>query len=359
MRRFVLAAVLVGCGFGGGCGSATEYGNHYTGGAPTTITTGEGGTGAAPTCTGPRACVHAAEIPFEPTVTMVAFGKPGQVPPCPGFAHVEGFAGYADPQVAPSQCPACACSPASCSLPEQIHASAAKCPGIGAPSTPFDAPAGWEGVCTGEDAIPAGAMCGGVPCAQSVTVAPIAVEPCKPMALGPTEGPGVFPPPAWGAEVRECLINVDTAGTGCDEGNWCAPVPPEGFQLCLYVKGDDPSYKCREPYIERHVVFEGFGPDSRACDPCKCGDPAGASCAALVSISSDAACSSVLGSVTVTQEKGGCVDMPAGAALTSKAATLSVDKPGTCTQSGGAPTGEVKPAGPVTLCCLPAAGPTP
>jgi hypothetical protein len=332
------------------------------GGSSTTSSggAGTGGTGTGPSCAGAKACVHASEIPFEPTVTMVAFGNPGQVPLCPGFAHVEGFTGYADPQVEPAHCPTCDCSPAACALPEEIHASAASCAGAeGAVSTPFDAPPGWEGTCTTENAVPAGKLCGGVPCAQSVTVAPVTVEPCKPVTKGAVEGPGVFPAPVWGAAVRECLIDVDTQGGGCGTGEWCAPVPPEGFQLCLYVKGDDPSYACREPFTERHVVFEGFGPDTRACSPCECGEPEGASCTAYVSIFSDGGCGDPLDAVTVAQAGPVCVDVPPGLGLASKAAQWKTAKPGTCAHSGGAASGEVAPVGAITLCCQPAPGPPP
>ncbi len=53
----------------------------------------------------------------------------------------------------------------------------------------------------------------------------------------------------------------------------------------------------------------------------------------------------------------GTLPVPSGVGLGSKEAVFTVDKPGTCAQSGGAASGELHPAGPVTFCCQPPAGP--
>jgi hypothetical protein len=153
---------------------------------------------------------------------------------------------------------------------------------------------------------------------------------------------------------RECLINIDTDGGGCKNGEWCAPAPAEGFELCIFFKGEDPAQTCPDAYPERHVIFKGFGEDSRACAPCKCGEPAGASCSALVSVFTDGACGDLLGSwPLITAMDQGCWDLAPGIALGSKEAIFTIDKPGTCMSSGGEPIGDVKPAGAVTLCCQP------
>jgi hypothetical protein len=281
---------------------------------------------------------------------MFWIGAPEEVQDCPGFAPDKGFEGFADLLAAPSSCPSCSCSPASCTLPEAMHASAAKCAAAdGAAETSFDAPAAWEGVCTVEDALAAGLLCGGVPCVQSLTIEASSVEPCKPIA----EGTVTIPPPSWITMARECRINVDDNGGGCPNGRTCAPVPPEGFALCLFIAGDDPGYECPTPDYPRRVVVYDTWPDDRACSPCACGEAEGADCAALVSVFGDAACGALLGSYMLANDEPGCFDLPSGSALGSKSAAFVVDEPGSCAPSGGELSGEIHGAGPLTLCCQP------
>jgi len=171
---------------GGTAGSATT-----STGEGGDLLTGSGGAGAA--APGRAAdCVPFPLVPWD-RLTMFSIAAPGEVRPCPESAPLVGFEGFGDLHVAPSTCPACSCSPASCALPESMHVSAAKCPGDGAAETPLDVPAAWEGVCT-EDAIPAGLLCGGVPCTQSLTVSAPTVAPCQASA----QGDASIPDPAWG-----------------------------------------------------------------------------------------------------------------------------------------------------------------
>lgn len=249
--------------------------------------------------------------------------------------------------VEPHTCPACSCGPATCALPGPIHASASKCPGIGAPSLPWDAPSNWEGTCTAEEPIAAGLQCSGVPCVQSLTLDPLVVEACAPMEQGAAQ----FPDPQWNLLARECKINV--GANGCSPGESCSPTPPEGFALCVSVAGD--GYECPAEYPNHVLVYDTVN-DARACSPCECGDPEGADCAALVSIFSDGACGALLGTYMITSEEPSCHDLPSGVGLGSKSAMFTVDKPGTCAQTGGAPSGELHTTGPVTFCCQPLAG---
>lgn len=303
------------------------------------------GSGGDPVCSG--ACVPSRSAPFV-GLSMFWIGAPDEVPDCPVFAPDVGFEGFADVLAAPSSCPSCSCSPASCLLPEGMHATAAKCvDGDGAAETSFDAPAAWEGVCTDQGAIPAGLLCGGMPCAQSLTIDAPTVEPCKPI----TAGTATIAPPSWATMARECRINVDDDGGGCPNGRTCAPEPPEGFDLCLFIAGDDPAYECPIHDYPRRVVVYDTWPDERACSPCACGEAEGADCAALVSVFSDAACGAVLASNVLAMDQPGCFDLPAGSALGSKSAVFVVDEPGSCAQSGGELSGEIHGAGPLTLCC--------
>jgi len=323
-----------------------EFGNGGSGGA-TTTTSGSGdlfttttGSGVAPACTGE--CVASADGPFV-RITMVSIGKPDEVKPCPSWAPV-GFEGYAGMQIDPHTCPSCSCGPAACALPEEMHASAAKCANAdGASSMTWDAPPAWEGVCSADGPIAAGLKCEGVPCVQSLTIDAPAVEPCKPVVDGKVS----LPKPQWNTMARECRIDVSK--DGCDPLESCAPAPPEGFVLCMSVAGE--GYECTKEYPEHFVVFDTVD-DSRECSPCACSDPKGADCSALVSVFTDGACGALLGSFPVSSAMdNACTDLPPGSPLGSKSAKLTVDKPGSCAPSGGEPSGILQPAGPVTFCC--------
>lgn len=308
--------------------------------------TGSGGTGGgALECDG--SCVGIGPDGFEESPSLMWIGAPADVPPCPDFAPLLGFEGFANLHVAPHTCPACSCSPASCALPEAMHASAAKCANAAsASSIAWGAPPAWEGVCTAEGAIPAGLVCAGVACVQSLTIEAPIVEPCQ-----PTAGNAIpLPEPSWGELARECRI---TASDLCPlEGYVCAPTPPEGFALCVHFKGDDPLFECPDDYPDRHVVYAG-NIDARECAPCGCGEPEGVACAALVSAHGDGVCGPVVASVMVASGQGACVDLLNGTALGSKSAAWVVDEPGSCAPSGGEPSGQVEPGGAMTYCCQP------
>ena len=84
---------------------------------------------------------------------------------------------------------------------------------------------------------------------QSLTIEAPAVEPCKPAASGAAN----LPEPSWATVARECKIHVDDEGGGCAHGESCAPVPPEGFVLCLSVAGD--GYECPKDYPDSFVAY--------------------------------------------------------------------------------------------------------
>lgn len=328
-------------------GSTTTTTGEGASGGDILPTGGQGGSGV--TCNG--SCVQTHSSPYLGP-TMMWIGPFDKAPPCPEVAPLPGFEGFSDLIPDPFQCPSCSCSPAGCALPESIHASAGKCPGDGSEQVPWDAAPGWEGVCSADGAIAAGASCGGSPC-QSVTLAAPVIEPCKPVATGPL----VAPTSHWGTRARECLVTLsDTCPV---EGELCAPDPPDGFALCIYRDGDEPKLACPESYPLRHVVYS-WADDGRACSDCHCGDPEGGSCAALVSVFSDGLCSKLVGSYLLTSDMDkACHDVPPGVALGSKDAMWTMDKPAACAPSGGEAAGDIHGGGPMTYCCKPAAPPTP
>ena len=336
--------LLTGC-LGDVAGTPSPRPDGNTGGPPTAIA----GTGGGPLFDGeggaqPDCCVKDKTGPFE-GLSWVKIAAPGAIGSCPE-PTTEGFKAYAEMKpIEPHVCGACSCSPAACTLPEGIHTNAAPCPGDGSIAVPFgpDPAAGWEGVCSDEGALPAGLQCGGEPCAQSVFVPTVPIASCKPES-GPAEP---FPEPAWGRMALQCKIEP-LPGEGCESNDVCAPPPPEGFALCLHVKGEHPTCPAEYP---AHMVFYLGVKDERGCEDCQCSPQQGAECMALFEVFSDAVCGALAGAVIVTDQDDSCFDLDPGTALASAEASMVVDVPGSCAQSGGAPFGGVLPADPLTLCC--------
>jgi hypothetical protein len=344
VRVCFMAAVILGLLVIGGCGERpAPWGRAASGGA-TIIDPGAGGFGGdvqATSCDGD--CQSPPDGWKGPS--LFSFTSWPEVPPCPDVAPVPGLDAYTGLHFAPPICPECQCGPSdtTCVLPTDWHASAASCAGAAnAESTPFAAPAGWQGACTIEDAIPAGALCGGAFCAQSVTVAaPEAVpNPCAPHAAGSLSAP----PPTWSTRARECKPSKPGA---CPEAPPACD-PPPGFSLCIYRDGD---LACPDPHFTRHLFFQGAD-DERFCSQCQCGQPQGNGCVVFAAAYKDGACGAVAGAINVASgSQGGCFDVPAGFPLGAKTAQIVATQPGSCAQSGGKPGGRVSPADPVTVCC--------
>ena len=318
-----------------------------TGGPSTTTSAGTGGelfddaVGQQPAC-----CVKDKTDPFEGLSWFKIVTDPGALGSCP-TPTTEGVTAYAEMKpIEPHTCGACSCSPAACTLPEGIHTNAAACPGDGSIAVPLgpDPAAGWEGACSEEGALPAGLQCGGEPCAQSVSIPTVPLASCKPESAPAAP----FPDPTWGRMALQCKIEP-LSGEGCEPEHVCAPgPPPEGFALCLYLKGEHPA--CPADYPD-HMVFYTGVQDNRGCEACECSAPEGGECMALVSVFSDSACGALAGAVVVTNQDASCFDVVPGMALASMEASMVTDVPGSCAHSGGAPFGGVVPAEPLTLCC--------
>lgn len=342
MERFLFLGAAL---FLGGCAPVTDQA-----GIPASHTTppntGAGGgqlfdglVGEEPAC-----CVRDKTAPFEGPSWFVITGD-GSPGVCPA-SSVEGLKGYAEMKpLASHTCGACSCSPAECALPEGIHTNAADCPGDGSIAVPVgpDPAAGWEGVCSAEGALPANLQCNGKPCAQSLSIPALPVVPCSPV----TAPSDPFPDPEWARIALQCEIGP-LSGDGCPANQVCAPPPPAGISLCLYVKGDAPT--CPAEYPAQMVFHMGVD-DGRGCEPCQCSAQEGAECMAVVSAFSDSACGALAGAVVVTDQEAACVDLVAGTALGSLSATMVTNMPGACAKSGGEAFGTVVPSEPLTLCC--------
>lgn len=188
-------------------------------------------------------------------------------------------------------------------------------------------------------------MCGGEPCAQSLTIGAATVEPCQPVSEGVEDIPDL----TFGLLAQECILGPLTSEGCTSTTEACVPAPPAGFTLCVHREPHDPDLPCPELYPHRYFMYAGVT-DDRSCAPCGCGGPRGAACSAYVQVFTDGACGAPLAGATVAPGDPACADLPAGVGLGSKAATWTQQTPGSCTPSGG-PVGGIALSTPVTLCC--------
>ncbi|MFS8069879.1 MAG: hypothetical protein ACMG6S_26235 [Byssovorax sp.] len=284
---------------------------------------------------------------------LVWMGVEVEAPPCPAVAPVESYTGHGDLGSVASFCGACACAPpsGSCELPATLTASASVCPGDGSgvTHTSFDPPANWGGTCTAASSTPAGKLCGGVPCVQSITIAPLTL---KQDGCSPIEPTTMATPPAWGTFARSCITAPSTRVCGV-VGELCAPMAPEpAFKLCISRSGDPekPALACPSNYPVRSVFYDELL-DDRTCSPCLCDAPTGSTCTGSISIFDDSACSAPLISTKIGAAGPLCHDVPAGSALGSKSASEPIYSPGTCAPTGGVQNGSAVPDGATVFCC--------
>ena len=272
-------------------------------------------------------------------------GKEADAPSCDDVAGGLGevYHGYGYPAGTPL-CGVCTCAPpsGSCELPTTLTTAAASCadnsPSIAHLS--FDPPADWTGACTAENAIPAGKLCGGVPCVQSITSAPLAM---KQGGCLPITAPNVKPPLASAIFARGCAGDWGPACTGSYEV--CKPpAPGPEFKQCIFHEGDTAYSQCPPEYPNRNISYPDPTP---SCSPCACDAPMGSSCFSSIEVSAKSSCSAPLLPTILLHEEGAtCVDLPPGSALGSKSATALDYSPGKCEPSGGKPVG-------VVFCCQP------
>jgi hypothetical protein len=205
-------------------------------------------------------------------------------------------------------------------------ASSCKNDGPGVAHTSFDPPASWSGACTAANAIPVAKLCGGVPCVQSVTIAPLVMteSDCQPIEQ-PTP-----PQPPRGTFARACFANPPQP---CNEDTLCYPATPgPEFKQCLLRVGDPEMWACPSSFPDKSVFYDKFV-DNRYCEPCTCGAPKGSTCVGSVGLFSDAACDAPLVTPTISIDATGpaCVDIkPAGPVLGGKSASEPTYKPGKC-----------------------------
>ena len=281
-------------------------------------------------------------------------------PTCPEGAKAEKWRLFAELDAPAAACEPCECGPSTgaCkALPEKIEIRAGACGESGAESLPFDGPAGWDGSCTSDNALPAGAQCGGEPCAQSVWVSPLPgptnEEGCSPKS----ETPAFTKTREWKLAGLACMNNTDDDACAPDDAGtrYCVSDPGPGWLQCVVREGADAP--CPDNYNwDRYEMYpEDALIDERDCEECACGPPWGSACTASFHLYEGPLCSSQSEQFGLLSPDDQCHDtVPPGHAIAGKAITDLEYVPGTCAATGGAPKGEAKKdmTRAVTFCCL-------
>ncbi|MEZ4223060.1 MAG: hypothetical protein R3B13_19105 [Polyangiaceae bacterium] len=164
------------------------------------------------------------------------------------------------------------------------------------------------------------------------------------MSCQANKGPDTFPTPKWKTNIRACSA---LWGKGCGASQCLPPASGEFSRTCIYAKGAVPS--CPAPYSERTLMQTGFD-DKRACGVCSC-KVSSASCTGTIT---DHLASDCSGSGTAVGSSCTPVTVSGGVSYDTRSIGVSgLDVAGSCTPSGGTPSGGVAATDTITLCCLP------
>jgi hypothetical protein len=316
----------------GSCGPVETFPPHVDAGPPVTD--------AGEACDG--VCV-----PRPPTYwigpLLAWMGDEAAAPLCPAPMLFESYTahGYLD---GPIHCDACTCGPTSgtCEPSAKVTAAAASCAkdGPDVEHTSSDPPATWTGLCNGENAIPLGKLCGGVPCVQSVTIGPVTANETGCLPIANTNAS----PPPWNRFVRACTPTSSHPSCAAFDEVCVVAAPESEFKQCIFSFGKPAELKCPPSYPDQNVFYDS---DTPRCAPCACEAPTGNGCTGDLKLFQDGSCNTPLGASIPLDGKGPvCVDVPAGSAVGSKKATVSGYQPGSCKPSGGVPEGAI-------ICCQP------
>ncbi|HVY48292.1 MAG TPA: hypothetical protein VHB21_20535, partial [Minicystis sp.] len=249
-------------------------------------------------------------------------------PACDGVAFDLG-AGTID--APPASCTACSCDDPmgqTCGDGALTAYAAANC---GAPSSDESETAASSGACqplnssTGNDWF-------------STSPVPATGGSCMPHG-----GDATVPPARYAQKVRLCTA----ANAGCAKGSTCFPPPPPGYddKPCIYKNG---AVACDVPgYSVAHTAYAGVD-DTRGCLGCSCSDPTGSTCPATTELYDLPGCVTLL---NTAHHDGACTD--AGGTESFRFTITGAPSGGSCGHSTTMPTGEAKPASPVTVCCAP------
>jgi hypothetical protein len=152
--------------------------------------------------------------------------------------------------------------------------------------------------------------------------------------------------PTWGSFVVACAPSQQSAA-GCTANQVCVPGAGTPFEstFCVLKAGNN---TCPSPFTNQHLYYSDIS-DGRGCTPCTCGPATGVDCNSLAHVTgwSNSTC------VTGKGSDYSPLPVSCGPIGTSHYVMLSTGPTGgTCTPSGGTPTGGVGAANLTTICCL-------
>lgn len=299
-----------------------HYVDAWTGGGGST---GSGGNASSVAAGGSDCCLP--EVP-PGWLGLAAMYQGADAPPACGGAFDEaGPQGGVDPTYDPSDCE-CSCGDPSgggCTQTASFAAyTTAFCSGNPATTVPTS-----NGVCVD-----------GLVQVASMTASAIQALP----GTCASDQRTTEPTPEWGNRLGLCVADLVD---GCPS-DLCDAAGPEGYETagCIYDTGER---ECpSEGYTERTVFYEELD-NSLTCASCTCGTAKGETCNGVTTLFAQAGCN------TEAYQKANdnaCAD--GGGTLSPYSLRLDVTGPtgGTCESSGGELSGDVIPAGPVTVCCV-------
>ena len=171
---------------------------------------------------------------------------------------------------------------------------------------------------------------------------------CSPSPQTPT---ATVPTPIWSKAARGCALPFPGAN-GCGAGSVCSPAPAAPFngKLCIYQTGDV-ACPTTGTYVVKRLYYNGLT-DNRGCTDCGCTPIFGTCSNPVLHVYSDTNCyTEVWNSVipfTTSGLPGNCL-IVSGVSMNMTGTASG----GSCTVSGGQPSGTVTPTGPTTVCCSP------
>lgn len=178
-------------------------------------------------------------------------------------------------------------------------------------------------------------LCCGGDSANFVKAVPdVAAASCAPITVA-----DAAPLPAWDQHLTGCgPVERITCGA---ESCFAAP---SGQSLCIYQTGE---LACPDGLFSERTVWFADYDDTRACGACTCGEVIDADCHEVVEGYSNDQCANNEAFILPAAQ---CATAPIDF---DSAKVLSVAPTGSCMPTGGAPTGEVTPTEPTTVCCVP------
>lgn len=155
---------------------------------------------------------------------------------------------------------------------------------------------------------------------------------------------------SWGTLVRACWRHWELDEICGAFNTQCDPELAPGFRDCLPYHGDEAAPECPSSHpelVQAHLGVKG-------CTRCEVEETGSRETTETVTFYADEGCTQPIPSTG--QEDGRCFDLPPGSVPRSISATLTVERPATCTAVGGEQEGELAPGRVVSFCCGPVQG---